>query len=306
MSSLLDIIDPDEFLPLVVLICLLCFLGGQFVVADTEIHRLARRLAAAAFMLYGLCGFIEWLPDSAWGFLSLAIRSLLAAGMVFGLSLLVLPVTDFTYQHTVGRVLAMTRKWSSEATRLHEERRAQREAEVRERRDREQRLRDAPRLERERCLAREEAERLEGERKAKFDDARAEVIRFYDEHEPLIRDSLPPALFRTQLQNQFPERMSPEQAWKAAQEMIAAMLPLIGQGREKQRTDETEQRKRAERARKLQREISKLEQQIGRLKASAVSDPDVVGQEVRAIEDQIKTLQEERESLEAIEKGDAP
>ena len=70
-----------------------------------------------------------------------------------------------------------------------------------------------PATERER--ASEQAAQAEQERKARIDEARNEVIQFYDEHEALLAD-LPRALFRSQLQNQFPATIAPEQAWQAA------------------------------------------------------------------------------------------
>jgi len=128
------------------------------------------------------------------------------------------------------------------------------------------------------------------------------VSGFYEEHQGLI-DALPPALFRTQLRNRFPEGGTPEEAWRAAQEMIAGMLPLIAQGRERQRAEREEQKQRDERARRLRREIGQLEQQAGQLNRSSVSDPEVVADEVKALQEQIRSFQEEIRSLEAEEGG---
>lgn len=139
------------------------------------------------------------------------------------------------------------------------------------------------------------------ERRAKREDARIEVVHFYEDHAHLLREALPPALFRSQLNARFLEIMTPEAAWHAAQEMIAGMLPFVAEARERQRAREEEARERAERTRQLQKQIHELEDQLRRLQASTVGDPDMIAAEVEETQRQLQALRDEREALGPLE-----
>ena len=83
----------------------------------------------------------------------------------------------------------------------------------------------------------------------RIDDARNVAARFYDEHQQLLAESLPTALFQTQCQTRFPTGIGPEQAWSAAEQMIAEMLPQIAKARECKRADQDIERRLIEQAR---------------------------------------------------------
>jgi hypothetical protein len=182
-------------------------------------------------------------------FIGIVVRALLASGVVYGLALLLLPIGTCAYEHTVGTMIAKNKVWSDDARKRAEVRAA------RERDEQAERERRSPQAEQERQRKADEVARAERERYAKIDDARAEVLRFYDEHASLLADALPPALLRSRLQNRFPENVTPEQAWIAAHDEIAAMLPLIGQAREKQRAAQDEAKKAEEKANEDERKL---------------------------------------------------
>ena len=138
----------------------------------------------------------------------------------------------------------------SDAGRRAEARRLQRESEATE--------------------TKEQAERLRREQAAEVGtiNARGEVIRFYEVNRRFIEDTLPPALFRTQLWNRFPAGASREQAWQTAQSMISDMLPIVAAGRERRRTEAAEERKADEERlarEKTQRDEENSRHAVGRL-----------------------------------------
>ena len=222
----------------------------------------------------------------------------LATGIVYGLTLLFLPIGRYAYDHRVTAALARNKEWSADAKRRENERASRRDDAVTERSEREERERRAPIIEQERREAAEAAAQAERERQARTEDARAEVMRFYDQHEALLSESLPPALFRTQLQNQFPAEIPPEQAWQAAQDMIAGMLPMIAEGRTRVRADGEKAQKRADRLRQVRRKLVRLEEKRQYLANSREGEEEVTGPELRTLEAQIRALREEEQAID--------
>ena len=67
--------------------------------------------------------------------------------------------------------------------------------------------------------------------------------------------------------------------------------------------EEKERRKHDQRAGNIRRQISKLEDQIKRLSASSLADPEVTGREVRAMEEEIRKLKNESRAMEPTDEG---
>ncbi|MBW3597608.1 MAG: hypothetical protein KY475_10070 [Planctomycetes bacterium] len=246
MTSLLDLIRPEEFLVLLVLIVLLVFIGQQIARPDALTYQQARRLAATVIVLYCAGGIFAWEPSGIADLLLIVVRALFAAGFVFGASSILLAIVHRLVGDPVEAVVTKYTSWRAECRRRVALERERREAAARERRQRAEQARLAAERERERQRLAEEETVTEQERLARSADARSEVIRFYDEHAPLLAASHPSALFRTQLQTRFPDAVAPEDAWRAAQDLMAEMLPLIRQAREQERAEHEEQRQREE------------------------------------------------------------
>jgi hypothetical protein len=75
-------------------------------------------------------------------------------------------------------------------------------------------------------------------------------------------DEYPPALFRAQLQIQFPEKIEPSQAWIVSRDMISGMLPLIAKSRDRQHENRVQKQLETIKREKLQREVDELRRQM--------------------------------------------
>ena len=298
MNALLDWINPEEFPTLVVLIGLLIFTARQMVRPDSLVYRQASRLAGATIVLYAALGIHAWGLSSARDLLVLLIRAILAAGVAFGISTLILAVVHHVVGDPMTAMASTYRQWTAEYHRRLAEEQARRQAAEAKRREREENARRAPILERERRRQADEAARVERERHARTDEARAEVIGFYDGHAELLAESLPSSLFKSQLQTRLPETITPDQAWQAVQEMIGEMLPLIAAARERVHADEEQAREQERHVQRVRREIHRLEEEIQKITQSSSFEPDVSDPEIRALQDQIRELREDLEVCE--------
>ena len=63
---------------------------------------LGRRFAGGAFVAYAVYGWFTFHPTTAEDWIGIALWALLASGLAWGVSLIVLAVLNFAYTHTVG------------------------------------------------------------------------------------------------------------------------------------------------------------------------------------------------------------
>lgn len=265
MYQILDWINPDDFVTLLVLICLLVFTGWQMAQPDLHAYRQARRVAGAALVLYIVLAVSAWGVPTASALLPIVVRAMLAAGIVFGLTSIVLAVVYRAVGDPMKAVAGKFREWKAECQQRSAQNQARREAAERERYERAELARRAPLLEEQRRRQAEETARNRQHREARVNEARAEVTAFYDGHAELLAEALPPSLFRSQIETRFPESVTPEDAWQAAQEMIAEMLPLIAEAREKQRTEQQKRDEEAAKEERRQREPEERREAVHRL-----------------------------------------
>lgn len=304
MVSLLEWISFDELPALVVLIWLLWVTGGQMTRPTECSHRWVRRTAALTLIIYAGLAIDAFGPSGPTDLLSILVRALLAAGLVGGLASIVLPLAHAVGSEMVKAMTTNHRNTAAETRNRADQERATRESNERERRSAQERARHAAVAEeKRRQTAAEATTRAEQERHAKVAEARNPLVRLYDRHESLLGDVYPRELFEAQLRSRFSDSITTEQACKEAEEMIAAMQPLIAQGREKKREEEAERRKYDQRARNIRRQIAKLEDRVKRLSASGLGDPEMTGQEVRAMQEEIRRLENESRAMEAIDEG---
>jgi hypothetical protein len=64
--------------------------------------------------------------------------------------------------------------------------------------------------------------------------ARQEVQAFYDQHAGMLQEVCPPIRLRAELHARIPDTVTPQAAWKEASNLIAELLQLVGQERQKQ------------------------------------------------------------------------
>ena len=223
MFHILELIRLEEAIELGILAILLAFIGGQMVRPDSVIYQKARRITAAVFLLYAVMGIFAWGIDGVTDLLLIILRASLAAAISFGLAVVTLAPAEFLIGHA--------KKWMPARSKPQPPA-----------------PKPAPPVP---VAIRDYAaeEQAEKERMDKIDDARNVAARFYEEHQQLLAESLPPALFQTQCQTRFPNGVGPEQAWSAAEQMIAEMLPQIAKARECKRAEHEVERKQAEQTR---------------------------------------------------------
>lgn len=97
---MLDFVSLDEVVPLVLLIALLGFVGSQG--CGKLETQWAGRIGFLAFVAFGIAGWAEWTPDGPSEFVTLALRSLLAAALAAAATTVVLPVVTFAWRSVVA------------------------------------------------------------------------------------------------------------------------------------------------------------------------------------------------------------
>lgn len=274
---------------------LVMFAVGEAATKDEDKYRrIGAASGGAALILLIFVGGVCEGYDTA----GMAVISVSLGLLTVGSARIILQAVAFAYEHSVGRLITSMRSAAAQREQAARDRQQKREDEARERREQARREREAPALERARRQAEEAAEAAEREKNQKTQDARDEVVRFYDEH-PEIHEALPPALFKSQMQTRFPEGIEPATAWKAAEEMVSGMLPQVAQGRERQRAKQQEQKERADRMQKIREEIDELENEMKLLTGTKLDDPSIIEDEFLAIKERIHQLSEEQKALEA-------
>ncbi len=268
MCSILNWIDFDELPPLIALILLLSFIGGKMTRTNSRTFQMAGRITATTFFLYAGMGIYFWSPSGATELLVIAIRSSLAAGLAFGFALVTLAPMAYVF---VRMKALLSRRPRSEPVRP----RKQTSTPTVVTRD----------------FAAEELARKESIRK--IDDARREVIQFFEKNRRLVDDSLPSALFRSRIQTRFPVGISPEQAWEAAELMIAEILSLIANSRQRIRTELEEELRRQEQIQEEESNRKKLEERVNSIQRLA----DWYRQEQETINQSISVGQDREDAL---------
>lgn len=239
MYDFLDWFRLEELFPIVALAGLLAYIGGELATPDVETYRRARRVTAAVFLLYGGMGIYTWGAIAASDVFVIALRALLAAGMAYGLSLLTLAPLAFV----IGKLKALAR--SRTHTRSEPRPATPAPAAIIAIRD--------P----------EEDRRMERERMSKIEDARTLASAFYEEHAELLKEMLPPALFTTKIRTRFPDGISPEGAWIAANELISELVQLLKTASEQKRALEEQDRQRSDKDKEEDRKLQEAEARKG-------------------------------------------
>lgn len=137
MNDVLDFFRLSEAGPLILLICLLWFVGGQIAGEHAAPRWWARGFAAAGFLSYAAFAIDRWGPRTPSEFLTVGLQALLAMGTVHGLALVTLPVVRFLYVHLWATPLERHRARAKERDQKVEAERQKREAAAQEQQDRE-------------------------------------------------------------------------------------------------------------------------------------------------------------------------
>ncbi len=115
--AFLQFFDLRDAVQLVLLICLLRFVGQQMGEANHLMYWSARTCGVVIFALYVWLGIEAWNPRRAEEFLSLGVRALLAMGIAHALARIVLSILLFFYRILWLKPLAQQRAWAQELAR---------------------------------------------------------------------------------------------------------------------------------------------------------------------------------------------
>lgn len=88
-SSIIDIIDESDYCPLFTIVVILMVIGGQ--VSTPQQRKLGGLLSILAFLSYGAYAWDFFRPADASELLGITIRAAAAAGLMLGLSWMILP-----------------------------------------------------------------------------------------------------------------------------------------------------------------------------------------------------------------------
>ena len=211
MRMIIDLIDDGDFCSLSFLILIVIVAGAAMVNGKEKLHLRGKHAAAAAFVCYAAYGWYIFQPATAEDWIGITIRGAFAAGLVLGLSWIVLAVVVFAYRYTAENPIRTVRNRISRAKRQKAEQeeteRRQREAEIREQQQREQAEREARQRERE---AKERAAKAseEAEHKTKF--ARTECELLYNGYATELESLLPSEEFEHFLKKHLSASQPPE------------------------------------------------------------------------------------------------
>lgn len=142
MNHVLDFFRLSEAVPLILLICLLHFVGGQICGDHAAPRWWARGFAAAGFLFYAALAIDAWQPRTPSDFLTAGLQALLAMGTVHGLALVTLPIIRFMYVHVWAEPLQRQRACAEEQARRRQADQREREAEQRRQEKSEQKAQD--------------------------------------------------------------------------------------------------------------------------------------------------------------------
>jgi hypothetical protein len=140
MNDVLEFFRLSEAVPLVLLICLLRFVGGQIAGEHAAPRWWARGFAAAGFLSYAIAGIALWEPKTPHDFLRVGAQAVLAMGTVHGLALVTLPVVRFLYLQLWAMPLERQRLLAEERARKAESEKRTREAAERQKAERDQKV----------------------------------------------------------------------------------------------------------------------------------------------------------------------
>ena len=223
MTTLLEMLDQGDTFSLVVLIAILALVGSRMTEDHPVVHSWGRRLAAGAFVAYGLYAGLALQPAGAQDWLHVAFRGLLAAGLALGLSWIWLSVVAFAMRY----VLALAR-----ASPLPRRNGARRRHEAQELSHEEALLQQAERCAREK---REAAQKAEDSRRR--DDARLRCLMLYDRHSTALASRFP----RERLQEYFDRYMAnsspPEIVEERARTLVALIDEWVAQDKSRQKRE---------------------------------------------------------------------
>lgn len=217
LTRFLQILDDGDPCSIGVAILILLWFGHFL--ADPRQRRQGIGLAGVAFLAFGAFRYSVMPPDSGEDLQRLALRSLLAAGLILGLAWIVLPLGSGCFQFLRSFLfLPIVQRWNSILGWVAERKR-RRADDDRLRRAQEAYDRAAPDRERQRQEADARA-RMETQAQKRRDEARARAELFFALHSPELGDRFPKADFEDFKSRYLGDQRAPEYVEQRAQQLI--------------------------------------------------------------------------------------
>ena len=234
MNSLIELIEQGDFLTLLFMAAVLYYVGQMAVANDPQSKRRGQGIFLVSFVAYGLLEISRYGIQDAEGLLSIIFRGLIAAGMLLGISWILLSTSAFLFSPTeqAKRSLQESRRKSQQKKeRIKQEQ----EEEQRKQRDQKEWERKAPERER------QQTERQQAEQKQKVDQHQREEIRLscqllYDQHATELQDRFPRERFKDYFAQYLPDEFPLEtvqQRGKLLKEMIDSSLEKVEGNKQK-------------------------------------------------------------------------
>lgn len=278
MLDFLDFFRLEEIFEFVALICLLAWVGGQITGSNSKLIRGSLRAGSIVFFVYVGLALYQWGIDGPSQGIVILLRALLAAGVTFGLSLVVaLPIAF------IARIAKPVFAWRPRKRPI-------RMAKL---------VRVSPPPVRD---IRAEMQ-MERDRKEKVEGAKTLVNQFYDEHSSLLEESMPRALFTSQMQIRFFNGMSADAAWQVVCQSVAEMLPHIKKGRQRKKTQsesELAQAKEAQVTAQKEEEALASKDRMQRITQWYVGEKKRIEESIEDEDDRVNLLNELRDHHEFL------
>jgi hypothetical protein len=280
MLDFLDFFRLEELFEFFALICLLAWIGGQITGSNSKLVRGSLRAGSIVFFVYVVLALYQWGIDGPSQAIVILLRALLAAGVTYGVSLLVALPIAFLVRLAKP---VFTRRPRQQPIRIVEPVRMSPPP-----------VRDI------------KAElQMERDRNEKVEGAKTLLNQFYDEHYPLLEESMPRALFTSQMQIRFFDGMSSDAAWQVVCQSVTEMLPHIEKGRERKQTQtesEMAQAKEAQSNARMESQALASKDRMQRITQWYVTEKQRLQEAIEDPDDLISLLNELREHHDKLMK----
>lgn len=218
MHDIIDALNHADFCSAILLIALLTFVGQRMVAGENNLQCWGLRLAAVAFVGFCAHGCLSSRVADLQAWLEIAVRGVLAAGLMLGAAWILLPIGAFVYRHTIGLLLRALQE-RRQAAELEKDRRQAHERDEAERqRLREEHERREQELERQRPLAEAQCQ-AEAEAQQRRADARAQCELLFSLYAPEIGKRFPRSMFEDFVRRYMGDGHPPEQVEQRAAQL---------------------------------------------------------------------------------------
>ena len=99
MKTILDWFQLEDFFPLLTLIFLLTFVGGQMAPADNNTRKWSQFVFVGGFLAYACLGINAWGIPSVSDAVLIVTRAILAGGTAYGLGLIAISLGTFLWEY---------------------------------------------------------------------------------------------------------------------------------------------------------------------------------------------------------------